>query len=132
MQELSQGTFRAFQIKGDSMLPIQSGSYVLGEYIENWNWIKNGETYIIVSKDEGVVYKRVFNKIEESQSLDLHSDNKIYEPFSIQINDVVEVWKAKGYLSFDLPEQTEENPSVTDLSQMMAKLQSEVEKLKKN
>jgi transcriptional regulator with XRE-family HTH domain len=132
VQELSQGTFRAFQIKGDSMLPIQPGSYVLGEYVENWNWIKNGETYIIVSKDEGVVYKRAFNKIEKSQSLELHSDNKSYEPFSIHINDVVEVWKAKGYLSFDLPEQTSENPTVNDLSQMMAKLQSEVEKLKKN
>lgn len=130
--ETSQGTFRAFQIKGDSMLPIQPGSYILSEFIENWNWIKDGETYIVVSKDEGVVYKRVFNKIDDSKSLELHSDNTDYNSFSIPINNVVEVWKAKGYLSFEMPEQATNNPTVNDLSHMMAKLQGEVEKLKKN
>lgn len=132
VSELSQGSFRAFEIKGDSMLPIQTGSYILTEYIENWNWIKSGECYVVVSKEEGVVYKRVHNKIDEHQKLELHSDNKAYEPYSIPINDVVEIWKAKGFLSFDLPEQTQENTTVGELSEMMAKLQSEVEKLKKN
>src|SRR5690606_38332737 len=35
-----QGTYRAFEIKGDSMLPLQSGSVVIAEYVENWSEIK--------------------------------------------------------------------------------------------
>ena len=131
VQETSQGTFRAFQIKGNSMLPIQSGSYVLGEFVEDWNWIKSGECYVVVSKEEGVVYKRAFNNIEENQSLELHSDNNDYESFNISINDVVEVWRAKGYLTFELPGVNPERASVTELSEMMVKLQGEVDKLKR-
>lgn len=129
--ETTQGTFRAFQLKGDSMLPIQPESYVIGEYLENWNWLKDGDTYIIISKEEGIVYKRAYNKIEQSKHLELHSDNTEYEPFKVAIDDIAEIWKAKGYLSFDLPEKESENTSVNELSEMMAKLQGEVEKLKK-
>lgn len=131
LKELSQGTFRAFQIKGDSMLPIQPGSYVLTEHLENWNWIKDGECYVIVSKDEGVVYKRVYKQFEKQKHLELKSDNKNYEPFHIPIENVVEVWKAKGYLTFDLPDSSEkETLSVNEISTMLLELQSKVEKLK--
>tara|TARA_B110000503_G_C7166403_1_gene422056 strand:+ start:3665 stop:4447 length:783 start_codon:yes stop_codon:yes gene_type:complete len=132
MKELSQGTYRAFEIKGDSMLPITSGSYVLTEHVENWNWVKSGECYIIVSKSDGVVYKRITNQIESKQSLELHSDNTEYDSYEIAVDEVVEVWKAKGYLTFELPEKQVNQTSVDELSSMMLKLQSEVEKLKKN
>lgn len=132
INEFSQGTYRAFQIKGDSMLPIQSGSYVLAEYVENWNWIKDNHCYIVVSKDEGVVYKRVINLLQESKQLELHSDNTVYEPYLISGNDVVEVWQAKAFLSFDLPEKNNEQLSVDQLSSMMMQLKNEVENLKKN
>ena len=47
---LKQGTFRAFEIKGDSMLPLPSGTIVIGEYLENWNDVKVGETYVFITK----------------------------------------------------------------------------------
>src|SRR5690606_35965337 len=53
----NQGTYRAFEIKGDSMLPLPSGSLIIPEYVENWQDIKPGQTYIVVSSDEGIVYK---------------------------------------------------------------------------
>ena len=132
IKEFSQGTYRAFEIKGDSMLPVSSGSYVLTEHVENWNWIKSGECYVIISKNDGVVYKRITNQIEAKQGLELHSDNAEYDPYEIAMNDVVEVWKAKGYLTFELPEKQAQQTSVDELSNMMLKLQNEVEKLKKN
>ncbi len=132
MKELSQGTYRAFEINGDSMLPLPSGSYVLTEHLENWNWINSGECYIVVTKNDGVVYKRVTNQIEKQRCIELHSDNTAYEPYKVEIDEVVEVWKAKGYLSFELPEKQQSTTSVDELSNMMLKLQSEVEKLKKN
>ena len=131
MQEFSQGTFRAFQIKGDSMLPIQPGSYVLAEYLDNWNWIKDNQCYIIISKEEGVVYKRVINQLKDSQQLELHSDNTVYETYSVKGKEILEVWQAKAFLSFDLPEKTSEQISVDQLSSMMFQLKNEVDKLKK-
>jgi transcriptional regulator with XRE-family HTH domain len=46
----NQGTYRAFEIKGDSMLPLPSGSIIIGEYVENWHDIKSGQTYVVISK----------------------------------------------------------------------------------
>ena len=74
---LGSGTFRAFEIKGDSMLPLHSGSVVIGEYLQDWREIKDGQTYIVVSETEGVVYKRVYNQIlpDGDHILTLKSDN---------------------------------------------------------
>ncbi|MFN0254203.1 XRE family transcriptional regulator [Pedobacter ureilyticus] len=128
---LKQGTYRAFEIKGDSMLPIQSGSIIIGEYLDNWNDIKIGETYVIISKNEGVVYKRAGNKFKEERELKLISDNKVYDPYSIPAEDILEIWKAKAYLSTALPEPTPE-PTIETLSTMMAQMQKSISQLNKN
>ncbi len=128
---LKQGTYRAFEIKGDSMLPIQSGSIIIGEYLDNWNDIKIGDTYVIISKNEGVVYKRAGNKFKEERELKLISDNKIYDAYSIAAEDILEIWKAKAYLSTSLPEPTPE-PTIETLSNMMAQMQKSISQLNKN
>src|SRR5690606_26903848 len=61
----NQGTYRAFEIKGDSMLPLPSGTFIVTEYVENWQDIKAGQTYVIVSRNDGVVYKRIGSKFKE-------------------------------------------------------------------
>jgi len=84
---------RVFQIDGDSMLPIISGSYIVTEYIENWNLAKDGEKYIVVTENDGVVFKLIYNKIAENQSLLLCSTNPLYPPFEVNVNETKEVWK---------------------------------------
>ena len=128
--QLSQGTYRAFQIKGDSMTPIASESYILTEYLENWNWVKSGECYVIVSKNDGVVYKRVVNQFEENQCLELHSDNPSYETYTIEGSELLEIWRAVGFVSFDLPTPTIADPSIGELKSMMQELKAEVDRLK--
>lgn len=128
---LKQGTYRAFEIKGDSMLPIQSGSIIIGEYLENWNDIKIGDTYVIISKNEGVVYKRAGNKFKEDRELKLISDNKAYDPYAIPAEDILEIWKAKAYFSTALPDPTPE-PTIETLSTMMAQMQKSISQLNKN
>ena len=59
MPTMPQGTYRAFEIQGESMLPMESGSIVICEYIENLTAIKEMKTYVVVSRHEGLVYKRV-------------------------------------------------------------------------
>ncbi|ALL05751.1 helix-turn-helix domain-containing protein [Pedobacter sp. N36a] len=128
---LKQGTFRAFEILGDSMLPIQSGSIILAEYLDNWNDVKIGETYIVISKNEGVVYKRAGNKFKENKELKLVSDNKLYDPYTISSDDILEIWKAKAFISSTLPDPTPE-PSIETLSSMMAQMQKSISQLNKN
>src|SRR5687767_7028781 len=56
---LTGGNYRAFEIMGDSMLPTPSGSIIVGEKVESLEDLKSNNTYVVVSKTEGIVYKRV-------------------------------------------------------------------------
>lgn len=101
---LSHGNYRAFEISGDSMLPLESGTIVVGEYVHDLNGIRNGKTYVLVTRNEGVVYKRVFNYVSESGKLFLVSDNRQYAPYQIDAGEVIEIWSAKAYISLNFPE----------------------------
>ena len=52
---LAPGTYRAFEIVGDSMLPTPSGSIIIGEMTGNIEDVKSNQTYIIISRNEGIV-----------------------------------------------------------------------------
>jgi len=73
------GTYRSFEIEGDSMLPLLPGTIVVGKYVESWRDIHNNHTYVLVTREEGVVYKRVINKVKSKGQLVLLSDNPVYE-----------------------------------------------------
>jgi len=122
------GTHRAFEIKGDSMLPIASGTVIIGKYIDDWSEIKDGTPCIVVSQNEGVVFKRVFNKIKNTAVLRLHSDNPVYDPYEVAVDDVNEIWEAKAFISSTFPIA---DFSLNKLTSIVLDLQQEVIKLKK-
>lgn len=126
---LKGGTFRAFELKGDSMLPLQPGTIVIAEYMDNWNQAKSGGTYVLLTKNDGVVYKRLQNKLREQKAFRLISDNKAYDPYYVPAEDVLELWKAKAYISTAFPEP-EQEPSLEKLTQMVQHLQKSVSGLK--
>ena len=47
---LPTGTHRAFPIKGDSMLPVKDGSFVVARFVDDVNNIKKGRTYVVLTK----------------------------------------------------------------------------------
>lgn len=122
------GTHRAFEIKGDSMLPIASGTVIIGRYIEDWSEIKDGTPCIVVSQQEGVVFKRVYNKIKNSAMLRLHSDNPVFDPYEVPVEEVNEIWEAKAFISSTFPIA---DFSLSKLTSIVMDLQQEVIKLKK-
>jgi transcriptional regulator with XRE-family HTH domain len=124
----SGGTYRAFEISGDSMLPLASGTVIVGRYVEDWSQVKDGTPCIIVSEKEGVVFKRVYNKMQESATLRLHSDNPVYTPYEVHLEDVLEIWEAKSYISSTFPIA---DVSLAQLSSIVLDLQKEMQKLKK-
>ena len=95
--------YRSFQISGDSMLPIPDDSYVTGEYVQNWRHIKNGHPYIVLTVDDGIVFKMLENNIESNGKLKLHSLNDLYESYEIEINEVREIWRFVNYISSEMP-----------------------------
>lgn len=101
---LGKGNFRAFEISGDSMLPLLSGTVVIGEKLERLNDLKDGQTYILVKAQDGIVYKRVFNYLRDNGMLFLVSDNDRYKPYSIDPMEIHEAWAARAYISMEFPE----------------------------
>lgn len=87
------GKYRGFPIKGDSMPPLESGAYVVGQYVEQLDDIKDGDTYVVLTQNDGLVYKRLYNKIAEDGSIHFHSDNKAYLPYRLAAEEIFEVWK---------------------------------------
>ncbi|HKZ38164.1 MAG TPA: XRE family transcriptional regulator [Chryseolinea sp.] len=124
-------TYRAFEIQGDSMLPIQPGSIIFGEYLENVSAIKNGKLYILITKHEGIVFKRIFNFTQDEGKLLLVSDNRQYEPYSVEANDILEIWSAKAFFSNQFPELQNNTASVDHLAHTVLSLQAEIQRLKK-
>lgn len=126
------GTYRAFEISGDSMLPIPSGSIVIGKYIDALDDIKNGKTYVLLTEREGIVYKRVFNYIAEKGKLYLVSDNKSYSAYDVDAKDVIEVWEAKAYISIQFPDpESASELSLDEIAGMVMNLKQEVDEIKK-
>lgn len=130
IQELGkERTYRLFQIKGDSMKPIPEGSYIITEYMQDWRHIKDNHCYILITKDDGIVYKRVLNRIDQEE-LVLKSDNPEYKPYNIGIEQLAEVWKAVGYISLELPDANGDPLSVNQVMHALIKLQQEVTDIK--
>jgi transcriptional regulator with XRE-family HTH domain len=125
-------TYRAFELSGDSMLPLVPGTIVVGSYVDQLAEIKSGRTYILVTQTEGVVYKRVFNYLADNGKLYLVSDNQQYKPYEVRGEDVLEIWEAKAFISTDFPNPGDKKKSLTleDLGDMIRDIQSDLRRIK--
>jgi transcriptional regulator with XRE-family HTH domain len=123
-----QKKYRGFQVSGDSMLPISEGSWVICEFVQNWNLIQNRHAYVVHTLDDGVVFKVVENLLKTEGTLRLHSLNPVYEPYEVHVNDIREVWKFVNYISSELPETNTPNQQ---FSSQLGQLRNEVEGIKK-
>jgi transcriptional regulator with XRE-family HTH domain len=94
--------YRTFQISGDSMPPVAAGSWVTGTYLQNWNLLSSGKPYIVVLKEEGIVFKIVYNQLEKEGNFLLCSTNTAYPPYTVSPADVLEVWQFVNYISGEL------------------------------
>jgi transcriptional regulator with XRE-family HTH domain len=125
---LSGGEYRAFEIVGDSMMPTPSGSIIVGEKVENLDDVKNSHTYIVVSKTDGIVYKRMMKNNRQRNKFTLVSDNPAYQPYSIGSEDIIEVWQAQHVIS---KANTQQRWDVNQLANLVNNLQQQVTVLKK-
>ena len=121
--------YRTFQLNGDSMLPIPDKAWVTGEYLLDWKHLKTGEAYIILTLDDGIVFKIVEKNPEKEGTLTLYSLNPLYEPFEVALNEIKEIWKFVNFISSELPEPVlPEN----QLVRAVANLKQDLDKLKQS
>lgn len=125
---LAGGNYRAFEIVGDSMLPTTSGSVIVGEKVEDLEDIKSNNTYIVVSRNGGIVYKRINRNNRIKNKVTLVSDNPQYEPYQLNAEEILEVWKAQMIIT---KANTQQRWDVNQLAGMVNTLQEQVTSLKK-
>jgi len=98
-------TYRVFQIEGDSMLPIKHGAYIICEYVQNWEQLDWTEPHVVLTRDEGVVFKRLHQA--KGNCIELHSDNKAFDTYTMPWSHVMEIWRARGYVCFEFDEASQ-------------------------
>jgi transcriptional regulator with XRE-family HTH domain len=125
---LTGGNYRAFEIVGDSMLPTTSGSVIVGEKVESIDDVKNNTPCIVISRNEGIVYKRVQKNGRVKNKLTLVSDNPVFHPYAINTEEILEMWQAQAVIS---KMNTQQRWNMNQLADMVTNLQEQVVSLKK-
>ena len=74
-----------------------------------------------MTRNDGLVYKRIFTSKLEEGFLTLSSDNKMYSPYLLHLADVLEIWQFKLNLCIGQYEEDEINPA--KVSHQFAKTQ---------
>ncbi|MBO3117970.1 LexA family transcriptional regulator [Winogradskyella sp. DF17] len=126
---LPTGTHRAFPIKGDSMLPVKDGSFVVARFVDDIKDVKNGRTYIVLTKNDGLVYKRVYVPEEDNRNLLLSSDNKTYQPYVVSKEDILELWEFTCCINTQ--EYDEKELKLSSIVTMFQELKVELEAVRK-
>jgi len=124
---LGTGKFRTFPVEGDSMPPHKDGSFVVGRYVENEQDIKDGRTYVLLTKSEGIVYKRL--KRKDRKTFLLISDNTFYEPYELRLSEILEIWEYAGSIATREFEPDDMKPE--SIKEMLLSLRKEIISLKK-
>jgi transcriptional regulator with XRE-family HTH domain len=126
---LSKGKYRAFPVEGDSMPPHNDKSFIVGKYIEKISEIKDGKTYVVLSKTEGIVYKRLYRKPKRETIFIFHSDNAIYKPYEVKASEILEIWE--HVCSFCTQEFKPDDLDLSTVKEMFFQIRKDIYNLKK-
>lgn len=108
---LGPGKHRGFPVEGDSMPPHEEGSIIVGRYIEKLGEVQDGKTYIFITKNQGMVYKRL-NK-NKKNALILESDNSFYPNYEVKFSEILEIWEFQCNIG-----RTDKKESLTDIESL--------------
>ena len=125
---LPNGSYRAFEIHGDSMLPMPSGSLVISKYVESLKELKDDKTYIIVTEKDGIVYKRIKNHPGENKITAI-SDNEVYSPYTIDYGNIREMWRYHAHIVFSDARQQKTDwlqETVMDLQRKLSQMEKKL------
>lgn len=123
---LGNGKYRGFPVEGDSMPPHQDGDIIVGKYLEQLGEVLGGKTYIIITRSEGMVYKRLTKKMDNA--LTISSDNYFYPPYEVKASDILEIWEYQ--CSIARSDKKTEPLENTSIKNMFVEIKNEIGELK--
>ncbi|GGH78089.1 transcriptional regulator with XRE-family HTH domain/signal peptidase I [Filimonas zeae] len=131
---LSNGTYRMFEIEGLSMYPtFDDKDILITQFVENLNALRDDRIYVVVTRNDGIVVKRVLNRIEKDNKLILKSDNyKLkdeYPPLVVDPQDVLEMWYGIAFMSRQMRSPNEIYTRVADTEARLTLLEAELRKV---
>ncbi len=107
-------SYRIFPISGDSMLPFQSGSQIVGQFIVDWSKIKRETPCIVVLVEEQDIVFKMITFLDDGTFL-LKSMNAAYAPYRVPATGISEIWQFHSYISQDIPENKDLNTVLNEL-----------------
>jgi hypothetical protein len=108
------------------MLPVPDKSWVTGEFVQDLGDVKDNGLYIVLTLNEGIVFKKIRNELKEKGSLRMISLNTEYAPYDLPLGEVREVWKFVHYISSEVPEPTGQD----NLNDQLGFIKKELEQIK--
>jgi transcriptional regulator with XRE-family HTH domain len=130
---LNNGTFRMFEVDGLSMYQtLHDRDIIIGSFVDQWRDVRDDRVHIIMTKNDGVVVKRVLNRFEKEGKFILKSDNykdrDMYPPIICEAQDILEIWYGIAYISRQMRPPTETYKRVVDLEGRFTLLEDFVKK----
>ena len=130
LPEMRNGTYRMFQVSGFSMYPtLQDGSYVIGKFVEDWEWLGDNRVCVVVTERDGVIVKRVTNRAREKGFLYCKSDNRDYKHIKVMLEDIKEIWECQAHISFEFLDPVTNYQKIAELEVNLSELQDKVKNL---
>lgn len=128
--DMRNGTYRMFQVSGFSMYPtLQDGSYVIGKFVEDWEWLSDNRVCVVVTERDGVIVKRVTNRAREKGFLYCKSDNRDYKHITVRVEDIREIWECQAHISFEFLDPVTNYQKIAELEVNVSELQDKVKNL---
>jgi transcriptional regulator with XRE-family HTH domain len=99
LERFRQGTYRGFEVAGDSMEPtLFQDDMLICSYVEQINWLRDMHLYVFVTPGD-VLVKRPRNLLRTQGYVELLSDNTFYPPIQLAPEDISEVWQVHARLT---------------------------------
>lgn len=134
---LKTGSYRMFEVDGDSMTQLsggglRDGDIVIAQYVEDITSIRDNRVYVIISK-EGVIVKRCLNRLKEKENpiLVCKSDNLNgqYPHIIIRADEIIEVWELKAFISKQLSFGTDMWQMLNDVEVKLALMEDKIKRI---
>lgn len=140
MWQEADGTYRAFEITEDAMLPVMPGTIVVARKEENLQMVRSGQVYMVITR-EGFMLRTVYNQVTGSGTLRLQAANPAYQDTILSLlGKEVEMWEVVSYISQQAPFHATEpawrvangqSMNLQQLTTLVLELQQEIGKLKR-
>jgi len=116
-------SMRLFEVGGDSMEPtVFEKDILFCQQVLNPADIRNGRMYVVVTKHDGIVVKRLM-KHRGEDNVNLYSDNKYYEPYSLGLGEIMELWYVRRRLTGQVPSPDTMEDRIYELEKLVYDLQ---------